>query len=48
MLVNITVILGGITVQVPMLVPEHDEPEISIIEGAVIVTVPFGLMAGRM
>lgn len=46
--VNIIVILGGITVQVPMLVPEHDEPEISMIDGAVIVTVPLGVIAGRM
>ena len=47
-LANKITIFGGIIVQFPILLPEHDALVISIIEGTVIVTVPLGVLAGRI
>lgn len=48
LLVKVMTILGGIIVQVPILVPEQVEPVISRTTGTVIVIVPDGESAGSM
>lgn len=46
--VNVITTFGGIITQLPLLVTEHAEFDIYIIEGTVIDTVPVGDCAGKM